>query len=169
MKVILTQDVPGLGHAGEVKKVAMGYARNYLIPQGLAVAATPGVQKEVATQLKARAEREARVAGHAAELSAQMAALTLTFEAKAGPAGRLYGSITAADIVEALQQELDMEFDRRKVLSPPLRELGEHTVSVRISPDVVAEVKAVVQAEGAEQVAAATPPPATDEESEAPE
>ena len=151
MKVILKQDVPGLGTAGEIKEVALGYARNYLIPKGLAEAATPGVVKMVQEQLKARAEREARLAERAAELAEKMSALTLTFQAKAGPTGRLYGSVTTADIAEALGKELGVPVDRRKILSDSLREVGEHTVSVRLSRDVEAQVRVVVQAEGAEE------------------
>ncbi|HID88404.1 MAG TPA: 50S ribosomal protein L9 [Anaerolineales bacterium] len=151
MKVLLTQDVPGLGTAGEVKEVALGYARNYLIPKGLAVAATPGTLRMVQAQQKAQKEREARLAERVAELSERMATLTLTFQAKAGPTGRLYGSVTTADIAEALERELGVRFDRRKIASSPLREVGEHTILVRLSRDVEVQVPVVVQAEGAEE------------------
>ena len=151
MKVILKEDIAGLGQAGEIKEVAMGYARNYLIPKGLAIAATPGALRQWQTEDRARATREARLADRAADVSEQLSALTLTFQAKAGPTGRLYGSVTTADIAEALERESGVPFDRRKILSDPLREVGEHTVSVRVSPDIVAEVTAVVQAEGIEE------------------
>ncbi len=150
MKVILKQDVSGLGTRGEIKEVAPGYARNYLFPRGLAEAATPGSVKAIQEQLKAQAARETRLAERAAELAGKISALTLTFQAKAGPTGRLYGSITTADIAEALEHALGIPFDRRKVLSDPLREVGEHRVAVRLSHEVEAQVRVVVQAEGAE-------------------
>jgi large subunit ribosomal protein L9 len=151
MRVLLTQDVHGLGSAGEVKEVAAGYARNYLIPKGLAVPARPGTVKMMQAHQKAQAKREARVAEQATQIAERMAALTLTFEAKAGPTGRLYGSVTTADIAGALEQELGTSLDRRKIMSDPLREVGEHTVSVQLSRDVVAQVQVVVHAEGAEE------------------
>jgi len=150
MKVILTQDVPDLGTAGEIKNVAMGYARNHLIPKGLAVAASPGAVRMVQAQQKARRKQEARLTEQATALAERMAGTTLTFEAKAGPSGRLYGSITTADIAEALGRELEMQLDRRKIQSGPLREVGKHVVSVQLSHDVVAQVQVTVQAEGAE-------------------
>lgn len=150
MKVILTQDVPDLGVAGDIKEVAMGYARNYLIPKGLAVVATASKVKTVQAEQKARARQEARAAEEATVLAERMSALTLTFQAKAGPTGRLYGSVTTADIAEALERELGVQFDRRKITSGPLRQVGEHTILVRLSSDVEAQVQGVVQAEGVE-------------------
>ncbi len=151
MKVLLKQEVPGLGAAGEVKEVAAGYARNYLIPQGLATIATPGAIRMARAQEKAQAEREARMSERAAELAKQMGELVLTFDAKAGPTGRLYGSVTTAEIAAALERELGIRFDKRKVLGDPLRQVGEHIVTVQISHDVRAEVKVVVHAEGIEE------------------
>lgn len=148
MKVILIENVPGLGDRGEIKEVAPGYARNYLIPKGLAVVATPGAVQEWKARLAARAAREAREAQQAAELAERMSALTLTFRAKAGPTGRLYGSVTTAEIAERLGQELGVSIDRRKILSDPLREVGEHTVTVRLTHGVEAQVRVVVEAEG---------------------
>jgi len=151
MKVLLVEDVEGLGSTGEVHEVAMGYARNYLLPQELAVVATPGAIKALKAKKKAQARKEARLAEEATELAEQMSQLTLTFEAKAGPTGRLYGSITTADIAEALEKELDTEVDRRKISTDPLREVGEHMVPVRLSRDVEAQVTVVVHAEGVEE------------------
>lgn len=148
MKVILIEDVPGLGKIGEVKNVAPGYARNYLIPRGLAVVATPGAVQEWRARLKARMEREAREAEKASELAERISGLTLTFQAKAGPTGRLYGSVTTSDIAEALGRELGLEIDRRKIESDPLREVGEHTVIVRLARDTRAALRVVVEAEG---------------------
>ena len=151
MKVILTQNVERLGQAGEVKEVATGYARNYLIPKGLALAATPGSLKQWNAQQKAQQVQEERLAAQAGELIRQLSEQVLTFEAKAGPTGRLYGSVTTGDIAEALEREFGISVDRRKILSDPLREVGEHTISVRLGPEAVAEVRAVVRAEGAEE------------------
>jgi len=148
MKVILIENVPGLGVMGEVKDVSPGYARNYLIPRGLAVVATPGSLQEWKARLEARAARETREAQQAAELAERISALTLTFRAKAGPTGRLYGSVTTADIAKALEKELGISVDRRKIESDPLREVGEHQVAVRLARDVTAQVRVVVEAEG---------------------
>ena len=160
MKVILIQDVPDLGHEGEVKNVAPGYARNFLIPNKLAVVATPGQIKALQAQQKAQHEREARLAAQAAVLAQKMAETTLVFEAKAGPTGRLYGSITTADIAEALSKELGIRFEKRNILSEPLRQVGEHVVAVRISRTVQAQLRVLVKGEGAEFVEAAAAPAA---------
>lgn len=154
MKVLLTQDVPALGQAGDVKDVAPGYARNYLIPKGLAVAATPGTVRMVQAHRQAQAQREARLTEQASGLAQRMAGLTLTLQARAGPSGRLYGSVTPADIAQALGRELGVTIDRRKILSDPLRQVGEHTVSVRLSREVVGQVRVVVKAEGMAQTEA---------------
>lgn len=151
MKIILTRDVLNVGRAGDVKKVAAGYARNYLIPNGLAVLATPGALKEFKLRRSAEERREEKMAAHAEALAEQLSGVSLAFEAKAGEKGRLYGSITTAEIAEALERATGLEFDRRKqILSEPLREVGEHVISIRLSADVVAEVKATVRPEGGE-------------------
>jgi large subunit ribosomal protein L9 len=160
VKVILIQDVPDLGREGEVKNVAPGYARNFLIPNKLAVVATPGQIKALQAQQKAQHEREARMAAQAAVLAKKMAETTLVFEAKAGPGGRLYGSITTADIAEALSKELGMRFEKRNILSEPLRQVGEHAVAVRISRTVQAQLRVLVKGEGAEFVEAVAAPAA---------
>jgi large subunit ribosomal protein L9 len=151
VKIILTRDVSNLGQAGDVKNVAAGYARNYLIPQGLAVKATAGAMKEFERRRSAETSREERLAQRAEALAQRLSEVTLTFEAKAGETGRLYGSITTGDIAEALGRQVGEKFDRRKnILSDPIRQVGEHVVSVRLAADVVAEVKVVVKPEGGE-------------------
>lgn len=161
MKIILIRDVPDLGQAGDVKKVAVGYARNYLIPRGLAVKATPGALKEYEHRRATESRRDERLAAWAEALATRLSGLTLTFEAKAGETGRLYGSITSADVAAALERETGEKFDRRKqILSDPIREVGEHTIPVRLTGDVVAEVKAVVTPEGGELLEAAPTEPA---------
>ncbi|OQY17741.1 MAG: 50S ribosomal protein L9 [Chloroflexi bacterium] len=151
MKIILTRDVSNLGQAGDVKDVAAGYARNYLIPQGMAIKTTPGALKEFKRHRVAESRREERMAVRAHALAERLSALTLTFEAKSGETGRLYGSVTPDDIAAALERETGEKFDRRKhILSDPIREVGEHAISVRLMADVVAEVKVVVKPEGGE-------------------
>ena len=151
MRVILTQEVPNLGKAGDVKNVATGYARNYLFPQKLAVPATPGNLKDFERRQAALVSREERLTRHAKALAQRLSTITLTFEAKAGEKGQLYGSITPADIAEALERETGEPFDRHKhILCEPLRQTGKHTVPVRLTANVVAEVTVVVKPEGEE-------------------
>jgi large subunit ribosomal protein L9 len=160
VKIILTRDVPNLGQAGDVKDVAVGYARNYLIPKGLAMKATSGALKEFERHQAAEKQREERLASRAGTLAQRLSEITLTFEAKASEKGRLFGSITTADIAEALEREAGEKFDRRKhILSEPIRQVGEHVVSVRLTADVVAEVRAVVKPEEGELPEAAPAEP----------
>ena len=151
MKVILTREVPKLGKTGDVKNVTTGYARNYLIPRGLAIKATPSTVKEFERQLTADARREEQMAARAEALAQRLSQITLTFEAKASEKGRLFGSITTADIAEALERESGEKFDRRKhILADPLRHVGEHFIPVRLTSEITAEVKAIVKPEGGE-------------------
>jgi large subunit ribosomal protein L9 len=154
MKVLLLRDQDKLGKAGDVKNVADGYARNYLLPRGLAVLATPSALKQAETIRKAEEKRRAQLHAEAQAVANQLAGTTLTFRALAGETGKLYGSITAHDIVEAIQREKGIELDKRKVeLREPLRSLGTHTVSVRLATDLAPTVTVVVEA--AEQAPAA--------------
>jgi large subunit ribosomal protein L9 len=135
----------------DVKDVATGYARNYLIPKGLAAKATTGALKEFKRQRVSVAHREERLSARAEALAQRLSGLILTFEAKAGEKGRLYGSITPAGIAEALEREVGEKFDRRKhILCEPIRHVGQHVIPVRLAADVVAEVKVVVKPEGGE-------------------
>lgn len=151
MKIILTQDVPNLGHIGDVEEVADGYARNYLIPEGMAVKATAGAIKEYKRRQAAEERRSAERRAEAQELAEVLKSVTLSFEAKAGETGRLYGSITPDDIAQALERETGQTFDRRKQLSiDPLREVGEHTITVQLEEEIEAEVKVVIEPEDGE-------------------
>jgi large subunit ribosomal protein L9 len=164
VKVILTHDVKNLGQTGDVKNVAPGYARNYLIPNGLAIKATPGAMKEFERNRAVEARREDRLTARAEALVQRLSEVTLTFEAKASEKGRLFGSITTVDIAEALEREVGEKFDRRKhILSDPLRQVGEHIIPVRLTAEIVAEVKAVVKPEGGELPEATPDEPATEE------
>ncbi len=150
MKVVLTQDMPKLGRAGEVKKVADGYARNYLIPHGFAIPATPAALKQVEEIKRRVAKEQERLAAELAQVAARIQGMTLTFHARAAESGKLYGSITPAQIVEALAEQTGVEIDRRKVESEPLRELGTHTVRIRLAPDLQPEITVVILREGEE-------------------
>ncbi len=137
MKLILTQDVTGLGAPGDVVEVAPGYGRNYLVPQGMAIQATRGAEKQIATIRRAREVREVRDLGHAKEIQGQLSGLSVRLPARSGDGGRLFGSVTAADVVEAVQAQTGIELDRRKLhLSEPIRSLGTHQVPTRLHPEV---------------------------------
>jgi large subunit ribosomal protein L9 len=148
MRVLLLEDVKGIGKAGDVKNVADGYARNYLIPRKLALLATPGNLKQADTIRTTALEKRQRIEQQAEFLAQKLAEVTLTFKAKAGESGKLYGSITAGNIAEALSERMEMEFDKRKVdLEEPLKELGEHVVPIKLSPGVVGKIHVIVEAE----------------------
>ena len=145
MKVILRQDVPKLGDKGAIKNVSDGFARNYLIPQGLAIYATPGelktheVNQAVAERKMARQERELKA------LSDKIDGKTLTFDVRVGEGGRLYGSVTASDIAERLAKVVGAEIDRRKVvLEDPIRAVGEYDVTVHLVGRLRPQIKVVV-------------------------
>ncbi len=149
MEVLLLKDVSSLGHAGDVKQVAGGYASNYLIPRGLAVVVTGGVRKQVKDLQDATTRRKARERAHAQALADQLSGLTLNFNARAGESDRLYGSITNADIAVAIEQALGRPMDKRDVLlEHPLRELGTHHVPVKLMGDIKPQVTVVIQREG---------------------
>jgi large subunit ribosomal protein L9 len=149
MEILLKQDVDNLGSAGDIVKVKPGFARNYLIPRGLAMPATPGLRKQ-AEQIKQAAERRRlRELKTAQDLADRISQVTLNFKAKAGESGRLYGSITSAAIADALGEELGTEIDRRDLrLDHSLRELGEHEVTIHLAQGVNATFKVVVKPEG---------------------
>jgi large subunit ribosomal protein L9 len=148
MKVILTRDVPNVGLTGQVKVVSDGYARNFLIPQGLALLATPGNIKQFETQRKGKETRETRFAMQAQQIAEQLSELTLTFKAKVGESDKLYGSITAGDIAEEIQKATGQEIDKRRVdLEHPIRELGFHEVTVKLAPGIAGRVKVTVERE----------------------
>ena len=150
MQVLLMQNVPGIGNAGEVKKVTDGYARNYLLPRKLAVVATEGAVKQADAIKQAVVRREAKTRGEAEELAKLIEKVTLTFRAKAGEGDRLFGSITSGDIVDALAREKGITVDKRKVdLDSPLKELGNHQVAIKLHPEVSAKVMVVVEKEAA--------------------
>ena len=150
MEVLLLKDVPGIGSAGQMKKVNDGYARNYLFPQKLAVPATGGAAKQAEAIKAAAARREAKTLGEVQELAKQLAQITLTFRAKAGEGDRLFGSITSGDIADALARDKHITVDKRKIeLELPLKELGERQIAIKLHPEVTALVTVVVEREPA--------------------
>jgi len=148
MEVLLLKDVEQLGSAGEIKRVADGYARNYLFPQGWAVLATPGAIKQAQLQREAERKRQAKALSEAQALAQQLDGLTVTFQARAGESDRLYGSITSANIAEKLEEQVGQEIDRRKLdLEEPLKELGTHAVTLRLAPGAEAKITVVIERE----------------------
>lgn len=149
MRVVLIQDVANLGKVGDIKDVADGYGRNYLIPKGLAILATYGAVKNVEELRRAEAKKMARRTQDAEAIATQLNQLHLHFTARAGEEGRLYGSITNADIAEAIKAQTGYDIDRRRIeMDEPIRHLGEHVVEVRLIPHVSAQVKVAVDPEG---------------------
>jgi large subunit ribosomal protein L9 len=148
MKLILTQEVSGLGAPGDVVEVRDGYGRNYLLPRGLAVSWTKGGEKQVASIRRARSSREIKSVEEAQQVLAQLEATTVTLTARAGANGRLFGSITPADVAEAVKATGGPTLDRRRVELPqPIKSLGEYTVHVRLHSDLRADVRLQVVAE----------------------
>ncbi len=148
MKVLLIKDVYKLGRAGDVKKVANGYGRNFLLPQGMAVLATAGAMTQ-AEKIRSQAEiRRSAQNDELKGLSDQIKGVTLTFPVKAGETGKLYGSITTQDIATALEEQTRFEVKRQQVDMQPIRTLGEFTAHVRLTMDLVPEIKIIVHREG---------------------
>ena len=148
MKVLLLEDVYKLGRAGDVKKVAPGYARNYLMPQGLAVLATPGAMK-MADRIKKQGEvKRARVNQELGGVAEQLEGKRFTFPAKASETRRLYGSINTQMIAEAVSEEIGVPVEAKQIESQPLRMLGQHNVAVRLTVDLIPEIEIIVFREG---------------------
>ena len=137
MKVILRSDVDSLGKKGDIIDVADGYARNYLVPNGLALKASPGAVQQASSMRRARDVRDTADREAAQAVATKLVPQTISISARAGGEGKLFGSVTAADVVEAVQAQTGIELDRRKVhLADPIREVGQHTVTVKLHADV---------------------------------
>lgn len=148
MKVLLIKDVYKLGRAGDIKKVADGYGRNFLISHGFAVLATEGALKQV-QKIKAQAEIRRNAQNNELQgLAEQIKGVTLTFPSKAGETGKLYGSITTQDVATALSEQTRFEVKRQQVDMQPIRTLGEFTAHIRLTMDLVPEIKIIVHREG---------------------
>jgi large subunit ribosomal protein L9 len=147
MKVLFKKDVPDVAKAGQVKDVADGYARNFLIPRGFAIAATAGALKQVAEVEAVAARHKAEEEAAARTLKQRLEAEPIVLEAKAGSQGRLYGSITTADVATAIQRQLGATIDRRELdIAEPVRHVGSFQVSARLHRGVVATVTLEVRA-----------------------
>lgn len=148
MIVILKKDVKGTGKAGEVIKVSPGYARNMLIPRGLAVEATEGNIRNLEKQKQIQKENEAIEKAKAEEIALKLSEGNIVIKTKAGEGGRLFGSITNKDISEAIEKQLEIKIDRRKiVLENPIKELGEVNVEAKLYPEVIGKFTVEVKEE----------------------
>lgn len=145
MRVILRTDVANLGKKGDVLDVSDGYARNYLVPRAMALRSTEGAITQAASMRRSRDVRDTRERLASEEVARQLVPQVITLAMRAGPGGRLFGSVTAADLVQAVRDQTGIELDRRKIqLEEPLRELGEHEVKVRLHTDVEFVLNVVV-------------------------
>jgi large subunit ribosomal protein L9 len=147
IEVILREDVKTLGRAGEMVRVKPGYARNYLLPQGLAYEATEGNKKRIAGESRARASRDQAEKVQAEQVATTLSAVTLNLSGKAGEEGKLFGSITSQDVADALARAGHTVDKRRIELDHPIKTIGEHAVRIRLHPEVHAELRVSVVAE----------------------
>jgi large subunit ribosomal protein L9 len=145
MKLILTQEVSGLGAPGDVVEVAGGYGRNYLVPRGLAMRWSRGAEKQIDSIKRARTAREIRSVEDAKAAAERLAGLRVRLQTRAGSGGRLFGSISTADIAAAVKNAGGPELDRRKIeVGNPIKTIGAHQVAVRLHPEVSATVEVEV-------------------------
>jgi large subunit ribosomal protein L9 len=150
MEVVLKQDVDSLGLRGDVVNVARGYARNFLLPRGLAEAATPGLKQELERRDAQRARHDAKTVDEARALAARLEQAQLRFDVTAGPTGSLFGSVTATNVADRLREQEKVRVDRRKLQMSTIKRIGRYTVPLEVFPDVVAELRLVVAPEGQE-------------------
>jgi large subunit ribosomal protein L9 len=140
MKIILTQEVSGLGTPGDVVEVKAGFGRNYLLPQGFAITWTKGGEKQVSSIRRARSAREIRDLGHAKEVKETLEGLKVSLSVRAGSGGRLFGSVTPGDVAQAVKSAGGPDLDRRRIELPGhIKSLGQYQVQVRLHTDVIAK------------------------------
>jgi large subunit ribosomal protein L9 len=145
MRVMLTKDVPNVGHAGEVKDVADGYGRNFLLPRKLAIVAGKGVEQEARRIREAATKREAKDRENAQAIADEIANKTVVLRLKVGDEGKAFGSITNQDIASGLKAQHQVEVDRHRIdLQQPIKELGEHQVTLRLHRDVEVPINLIV-------------------------
>lgn len=148
MKVILQQEVKKLGKKGDIIEVSEGYARNYLLPQKLAIAATANNVNTISQQKASEERKKERMLDEAKLLAAQMAKITVAIPVKMGEGGRLFGSVTAKDIADALATQHKLEIDKRKIeLKDALKSLGTFTVPIKLHPEVGTQIQVTIKAE----------------------
>ena len=145
MRVVLKQEVRGLGRPGDVKEVADGYAQNFLLPKGLAIEASAGELKRVAQERASAQAKQDRGYADAAALAKKLSGVTLIFKLKSGDQGKTFGSVTTKEIADALKKEHRIDVDPRKIHAEPLRSLGVHQVEVRLLSDVRAQVTVAIE------------------------
>jgi large subunit ribosomal protein L9 len=150
MEVVLREDVDKLGLRGDVVNVARGYARNFLLPRGLAEPATPGLLRELQKREAQRARHEAKDTDEARAIAARIGRLELRFDVNAGPTGTLFGSVTATNVADRLWETEKLRVDRRKLRMDTVKRVGRYTVPFEVFPEVVAELKVVVAPPGEE-------------------
>lgn len=148
MKILLLEDVYKLGRAGDVKKVAPGYFRNYLMPQGMAVLATPGAIKQSGRIRKEGEVKRARLNEEMGGVTEQLEGQLFTFAVKASETGRLYGSVNTQMLANVISEEIGVTIEAKQIESQPLRMLGKHDVAVRLTVDLIPEVNVIVYREG---------------------
>jgi large subunit ribosomal protein L9 len=145
MKLILTQEVTGLGAPGDVVEVAGGYGRNYLVPRGLAMHWTRGAEKQIELIQRARSAREIRGLDDARDAASRLASLDVRLQTRAGSGGRLFGSVSPADIAAAVKAAGGPELDRRRIeIKNPIKTVGAHQVTVRLHPEVTATLEVLI-------------------------
>lgn len=148
MKLLLRDDVDGVGNKGDIVEVADGYGRNFLVPRGLAMSATPGVEEQAESMKRSRDTRHAQDRGAAEEIATGVVGTPVTIAHRSGVDGKLFGSVTATEISEALYSQLGVEIDRKKLnIAEPIRSLGTHTVVAKLHADVQFPVTVEVTAE----------------------
>jgi large subunit ribosomal protein L9 len=150
VQVVLREDVESLGLRGEVVNVARGYARNYLLPRGLAEVATPGIVRDLERRNAQRARHEAQTVDEAEAIAARLEATELRFDVNAGPTGSLFGSVTATNVADRLWAEMKIRIDRRKLDVGTIKRIGRYTVPVAVFGDVTAELRLLIVPEGGE-------------------
>jgi large subunit ribosomal protein L9 len=156
-EIILTEKIANLGVEADVVKVKRGYARNFLVPRGLALEVTPASLKRLNLLKAKRAEREGKEMNEAEELARRINKLKITMELETGGTGKAFGSITAADLAERIKKELggNVEFDRHRIhLEKPIKDTGEHEVAIKLHHDVTAKLNVNVKARGGDEAAA---------------
>jgi large subunit ribosomal protein L9 len=145
VQVILKQDVEKIGQRGDIVDVSRGYVRNFLVPRGLAEIATPSRLEEARREMAEAEEREQRIAERASEVAETLNKSVITIEARTGEDERLFGSVTAANIVSAIERARDIRLDRRRIkLEEPIKSLGTHQVPIQVHGDIEASVKVIV-------------------------
>ncbi len=146
MKVIFLHDVPNVARAGEIKEVASGYGRNFLIPKKLAVLANPPAVSTIEAQLKIKARSQVQTEAELIELAHHLDGKEIVLEARVGAKDRLYGSITSADIAAELQNSTGVVVDKKKLeLAEPIRQLGSYEVAIRLAKDIIPKIKVIVK------------------------